>query len=171
MLIEFAKCASLCVVDIKSSKNRVPEYKLVEEHQPWHLSKAQMESYVDLLAPRILEVWDIEDEPEWGRSKRKCLREQLFPEQVDKVEAWLSSIPNSKCAKQEKKMTSHRRTPCKDKEPRPVSTSTPYEHRSNHMLEMDMCVSQFPQPSDFEVTFNQSKKQKVVPKEEYILGF
>lgn len=160
---------------IKSSRNRLPENK-VQYIQPWELSKSQLESYVDLLAPRILEVWEIEDVPEWGESGRNSFRAQLFPEQVDRVEAWLTSIPESRYGKQERR-TSHKKTPCKDKHI-PLSTSTPYEDKNNQakrVLDTDLGFShperKYSENAEFDLTVRQNKKQKLIPKCEYITGF
>lgn len=54
------------------------------------MSKQAMENYVDVLAPRILSVWDIDEEPEWCEGQT-ILQEELSPTSHDKVQAWLTS--------------------------------------------------------------------------------
>jgi hypothetical protein len=56
----------------------------------WMMSKQAMENYVDVLAPRILAVWDIDKEPEWC-DRQTILQEDLSPTSHDKVQAWLTS--------------------------------------------------------------------------------
>jgi hypothetical protein len=56
----------------------------------WMMSKQAMESYADVLAPRILAVWDIDKEPEWCKGQT-ILQENLSPTSHDKVQAWLTS--------------------------------------------------------------------------------
>jgi len=56
----------------------------------WMMSKQAMENYVDVLAPRILAVWDIDEEPEWCEGQT-ILQEDLSPTSHDKVQAWLTS--------------------------------------------------------------------------------
>jgi hypothetical protein len=61
----------------------------------WMMSKQAMESYVDVLAPRILAVWNIEEEPEWCEGQT-ILQEDLPPTSHDKVQAWLTRVENEK---------------------------------------------------------------------------
>jgi hypothetical protein len=57
------------------------------------MSKQTMESCVDILAPRILAVWDIEKESEWYGGET-AFQEDLSPSLHDKVQAWLTSVQN-----------------------------------------------------------------------------
>lgn len=59
------------------------------------MSKQAMENNVDVLAPRILAVWNIEEEPEWCE-QQTILQEDLSPTSHDKVQAWLTSVENEK---------------------------------------------------------------------------
>jgi len=59
----------------------------------WMMSKQAMENYVDVLAPRILAVWDVDGEPEWCEGQT-ILQEDLSPTSHDKVQAWLTSASN-----------------------------------------------------------------------------
>ncbi|KAJ9583200.1 hypothetical protein L9F63_022447 [Diploptera punctata] len=153
---------------IKGRKKKLSDYKVFENdhRQPWEFSKAHLESYVDVLAPRILETWEIEDIPEW-RINKKDLRSEPLPEQVNKVEAWLTSL----C---DRNVENQSNTSCKNKE----RVSTTYEQtqiQEINYLEEDTSYSQFKRKydenSDFELNLSKKKKLQIIPKEEYVLGF
>lgn len=57
------------------------------------MSKQAMESCIDILAPRILAVWDIEKEPEWYEGQI-VFQKDLSLTSHDKVQAWLTSVQN-----------------------------------------------------------------------------
>lgn len=59
------------------------------------MSKQAMENYVDVLAPRILAVWDIDEEPEWCEGQT-ILQEDLSVTSRDKVQAWLTNAVSEK---------------------------------------------------------------------------
>jgi hypothetical protein len=65
------------------------------EKDKWVMSKQEMESYVDIVAPRILAVWNIDEEPEWCEGQT-ILQEDLSPTSHDKVQAWLTSAVSEK---------------------------------------------------------------------------
>jgi hypothetical protein len=62
----------------------------IQGDDKWKMSKQAMESCVDVLAPRILAVWDIEKEPEWYEGQF-VFQEDLSSTSHDKVQAWLTS--------------------------------------------------------------------------------
>jgi hypothetical protein len=57
------------------------------------MSKHAMESCTDILAPRILAVWDIDKEPEWYEGQ-VVLQKDVSPTSHDKVQAWLTNEQN-----------------------------------------------------------------------------
>ncbi|XP_021933648.1 uncharacterized protein LOC110836599 isoform X2 [Zootermopsis nevadensis] len=59
----------------------------------WKMSKKVMESCIDVLAPRMLGVWGIEEEPEWYEGQF-VFQEHDSPTSHDKVQAWLTSVQN-----------------------------------------------------------------------------
>jgi hypothetical protein len=65
----------------------------IQGDNKWMMSKQVMESCVDVLAPRILGVWGIEEEPEWYEGQF-VFQEDLSPTSHDKVQAWLTSVQN-----------------------------------------------------------------------------
>jgi hypothetical protein len=74
-------------------------YKLQKDREQkiqadkWMMSKHEMESYIDVLAPRILAVWDIEKEPEWCEG-RITFQKDVSPTSHDKVQEWLTNVQN-----------------------------------------------------------------------------
>lgn len=77
------------------------QYKLHQDKEKkikkdkWMMSKQAMESYIDVLAPRILSVWNIEEEPEWCEGQA-VFHGDVSPTSHDKVQAWLTSVENEK---------------------------------------------------------------------------
>jgi hypothetical protein len=76
------------------------EYKLHQDKEgkiqgdnKWMMSKQVMENCVDVLAPRILGVWGIEEEPEWYEGQF-AFQEDFSPTSHDKVQAWLTGVQN-----------------------------------------------------------------------------
>lgn len=59
------------------------------------MSKHEMESCIDVLAPRVLAVWDIEKEPEWFEGQI-TFQKDVSPTSHDKVQAWLTNVQNEK---------------------------------------------------------------------------
>lgn len=84
------------IICVLVSGFRSDQYKLHKntgkniKKDKWMMSKQAMENYVDVLAPRILAVWDIDEEPEWCEGQT-ILEEDLSPTSHDKVQAWLTS--------------------------------------------------------------------------------
>ncbi|PSN35808.1 hypothetical protein C0J52_21971 [Blattella germanica] len=76
---------------MKNSKRKLSEKKRRKRSEQNNLmmSKERMLSYVDFLAPRILEAWDIENEPEWNRN---ITDHEPSPEPNDKVQTWLNTV-------------------------------------------------------------------------------
>jgi hypothetical protein len=57
------------------------------------MSKQAMESCIDIMAHRILAVWDIEKEPEWYEGQIVFQKDHSLTSH-DKVQAWLTSVQN-----------------------------------------------------------------------------
>ncbi|XP_069700634.1 uncharacterized protein TAF1C-like isoform X2 [Periplaneta americana] len=57
----------------------------------WMISKKKLHQFVDVLAPRILTIWNIEDEPEWNYDTDSSFDEDDAPTSYDKVKEWLKS--------------------------------------------------------------------------------
>lgn len=58
------------------------------QRQPWQRSKADLMSYIDVLAPGILDAWGIDEMQEWSPTI-------TMPTAVDKVQQWLQMNPTS----------------------------------------------------------------------------
>lgn len=84
------------IIYVLISGLRSDQYKLHQNKRKkvkkgmWMMSKQAIGNYVDVLAPRILAVWDIDEEPEWCEGQT-VLQEDLSPTSHDKVQAWLTS--------------------------------------------------------------------------------
>lgn len=86
------------------------------------MSKQAMQSCIDILAPRILAIWDIEKEPEWYEGQI-VFQKDLSPTSHDKVQAWLTSVQN-----EEQNTESHNR----------VSEEEPSVFNTLHLAEQDI---------------------------------
>jgi len=84
------------VSGLRSDRYKLPQntQKKVKKDK-WMMSKQAMENYIDVLAPRILAVWDIDKEPEWCEG-HIILQEDLSPTSHDKVQAWLTRAVSGK---------------------------------------------------------------------------
>jgi len=85
----------LMIIYVPVSGLRSDRYRLHQNTEKvkkgkWMMSKQAMENYIDVLAPRILAVWDIDEEPEWCEGQT-TLQKDLSPTSHDKVQAWLTS--------------------------------------------------------------------------------
>ncbi|PNF15884.1 hypothetical protein B7P43_G08000 [Cryptotermes secundus] len=105
----------------------------------WMMSKQAMQSCIDILAPRILAVWDIEKEPEWYEGEI-VFQKDLSPTSHDKVQAWLTSVQNG-----EQNTESHNR----------VSEEEPSVFNTLHLSEQDIRSMK----SEAGLTTLQSRKQ------------
>lgn len=91
-----SKYMRFMIICVLVSGLRSDRYRLHQNTQKkvkkdkWIMSKQAMENYIDVLAPRILAVWDIDKEPEWCEG-HIILQEDLSPTPHDKVQAWLTS--------------------------------------------------------------------------------
>jgi hypothetical protein len=112
----------------------------------WMMSKHEMESCIDVLAPRILAVWDIAKEPEWYDGQI-VFQKEVSPTSHDKVQAWLTNV-------QKEKPNSESHNGLSEEEPSVFSTL--------HLSEQDIRSKK----SKCVLTTLQSRKQPLTPRKD-----
>lgn len=144
--------------------------KLEKCKAEWNISKKELLSYCDYLAPRILEEWGINDEEEWSEFSEKTLDEVSSDEEdnvTDRVMKWIEKYSEEMVTNPVDDISENREEP-KVNEENTVDTNSLKFEESGKSLKPEFS---FIEPRTIEPSSSKTKVTASTPRKKFISGF